>query len=93
MKKSYKKQLFNITFVLFLAGLTLLMLWLSSDELNMDAVWGFFENCNVWLFVAAFGCMLLYALLEALSIHTILRRFKRRPKFLSSLAYSTSDVY
>ena len=93
MKKSHKKQLFNIAFVLALAGLTFLMLYLSSDELNMDSLRAFFASCNGWLIAAAIGCMLLYAIFEALALHVILRRFGYRPKWRSSMVYSTSDVY
>ena len=93
MKKSHKKQLFNIAFVLVLAGLTFLMLYLSSDELNMDSLRAFFAGCNGWLIAAAIGCMLLYAIFEALALHVILRRFGHKPKWRSSLVYSTSDVY
>lgn len=93
MKKSHKKQLLNIAFVLVLAGLTFLMLYLSSDELNMDSLRAFFASCNVWMIVAAVGCMLLYAVFEALALHIILRRFGYKPKWRSSLVYSASDVY
>ena len=83
----------NIAFVLLLAGLTLLMLYISSDELNIDSIMAFYDECNGWLIVVAVGCMLLYAFFEALALHIILRRFGHRPRLFSSLAYSTSDVY
>jgi len=93
IKKSQKKQILNIAFVLLLAGLTFLMLYLSSNELNADSLYQFFLDCNIWLILAAVGCMLLYSLLEALALHFILHKFGQKPKLRSSLAYSTSDVY
>ena len=93
MKKSHRKQLFNIAFVVALAGLTFLMLSLSSDELNMDSLRAFFAGCNGWMIAAAIGCMLLYAIFEALALHVILRRFGHKPKWRSSMVYSASDVY
>ncbi len=93
MKKSQRKQLLNIGFVLVLALLTFLMLRLSSDELNFDTVAEFFSSCNLWFIAIAIGCMLLYAFFEALSLHIILRRFGYRPRWSGSLAYSASDIY
>ncbi|MBE6629823.1 MAG: flippase-like domain-containing protein [Ruminococcaceae bacterium] len=93
MKKSHKKQLLNIAFVVLLAGLTFLMLFLSSDELNMESLTSFFADCNLWLIAAAVGCMLLYIVMEAASLHIILYRFGHRPRLSASLAYSASDVY
>ena len=93
MKKSQKKQLLNLAFVLFLLVLTLVVLYYSSGELNLESLQLFFDDCNIWWIVAAVGCMLLYALLEALTIKFILRKFGYKPHFRSTLAYASSDIY
>jgi uncharacterized protein (TIRG00374 family) len=93
MKKSYKKQLLNIAFVLLLAGITLLVLYFSGDDLNVDYLREILSECNGWLVAAAVGCMLLYSVFEALALRIIMHRFGYRRKFTSFLAYSSSDVY
>ena len=93
MEKSHKKQLLNIAFVLLLAGLTFLLLYSSTDELDMESLRTIFSTCNLWWISAAVICMLLYALFEAVALHIISRRLGYRKSFVSSLAYSTSDVY
>ena len=93
MKKSQKKQLLSIAFVLLLAGLTFLTLYFSGDDLSIETLRATFNACNGWWLTAAVVCMLLYALFEAIALHVISANLGYRKKFTSSLAYSTSDVY
>lgn len=93
MKKNTKKQLLNIFFVVALAVVTIVILIKSNEELNFQTLKEFFAACNAWYLVGAVVCMLLFIFFEALSVHIILRKFGYKPKWRSSLAYSTSDVY
>ncbi len=89
-----KKQILNILFLVVLVGITLTVLLVSyRDELNFRNIAEFLSGANVWLIVAAFGCMVLFILFEGISIHLVSRRLGHRGKFTSSVAYSTADVY
>ena len=89
MKKSHKKQLFNILFVLILAGFTV---WAVSD-LDISAVRSFFSVCNPWFIIGALICMVGYFLFEGISLHLIIRRFGGKPRFRDSISYAAADVY
>ena len=93
MKKNTKKQILNIIFVIFLVAITLVVLLNSNKELNFKSLSTFFNECNYFYLIAAFGCMIGFVLFEALSIHIILKKLGSKPKVVSSIAYSTSDVY
>lgn len=93
MKSSTKKQIFNIFIVLALAAITIVTILMNSDELNFANIKNFANNANPVYIGAAFICWLCFVLLEALSIHIILKAFRIRPKIQSSIAYSTSDIY
>lgn len=89
MKKSHKKQLLNILFVLALAAFTV---WTVSD-LDFGAVKSFFDVCNPWFMVGALACMVGYFFFEGVSLHLIVRRFGGKPRFRDSIAYAAADVY
>lgn len=93
MSKSLKKQLLNIAFVVILIGITITVLLLNYKELNFKNIGEFFATSNVGWIIAAFGCMLLFILFEALSLHFIVRCMGFKSKFRSSIAYSTADTY
>lgn len=93
MKKSVKKQVLNISFVVVLVAITMIALLNSNKELNYQSLKEFFSQCNYWYIVWAFGFFLAFVLFEALSLHIILKKFGYKPKITSSIAYSTSDIY
>lgn len=93
MKKSTKKQILNIGFVVALVAITFIALLNSNKELNFESLKTFFSECNYWYIAGAFGCFVAFVLFEALSLHVILRKFGYKPKVSSSIAYSTSDIY
>ena len=93
MKSSTKKQLFNIFIVLALSVFTIVTILVNSDELNFSNIKKFVTDANPWYIGAAFICWICFVLLEALSIHIILKAFRIKPKIQSSIAYSTSDIY
>lgn len=89
MKKSQKKQLLNILFVLALAAFTV---WTVSD-MDLRAVRNFFEICNPWFMLGALACMVGYFVFEGISLYLIVRRFGGKPRFRDSIAYAAADVY
>lgn len=93
MKKSQKKQLFNILFVVVLAVLTLVLLKNITNELTPDNLKAYFAECRIWSIFCAIACLVVFILAEAFALHLILRKFGYKPRFSSSLAYSTSDIY
>lgn len=93
MTKSVRKQLLNVLFLFVLIGITLLVLVLTSRELDFNDIRETFRSCNPWWLVGAGVAMLTSVLFEALSVHCILRRLGEKPKFTSSIVYATSDVY
>lgn len=94
LSKGAKKLIINISVVVGLTAITLLVLFLSyRNELNLEEIGGFLRGSNAWLIVAAFGCMILTVVCEALSIFVISRRLGEKTKFRRSLAYASADVY
>ncbi len=93
ISKTVKKQLLNGLFVVALLVITLVILFTSNKDLSYTDIKEYFAECNLWILLGAFVCMLLFILFEAISLHIVVRRFGYRPKFRSSLAYSTSDLY
>ena len=89
MKKSHKKQLFNILFVLALAAFTV---WTVSD-MDLAAIKDFFVVCNPWFLIGALACMVGYFFFEGISLHLIIRRFGGKPRFRDSISYAAADVY
>ncbi len=93
LSKSVKKQLLNLLFVAVLIGITITVLLVNFKELNFDNIGAFFDTCNPYYIVAAFACMLLFVLFEALALFFIARNLGHKSKFHQSLAYSAADTY
>lgn len=93
ISKNVKKQLLNILFLAVLIGITLVVLFLSNRELNFENIGSFLSSCDPWWIVAAFAVMLLFIVFEGLAIHFILRGLGERPRLVSSMVYSSADVY
>lgn len=93
MKKSTKKQILNISFVVLMALITILALLGSGKELNYANLRQFFHNCNFSYFVLAFSCWLGFVLFEAFSLRVILGKLGYKQKKRDSIVYSTSDIY
>lgn len=92
ISKSVRKQLLNIGFLLLLISVTVIVLFTATD-IRLHDIGVFLSGCDPWWIVAAFGAMLGFVLFEAASLHVILHRLGERPRFLSSVVYSTSDTY
>jgi len=92
ISKRAKKQILNILFLVVLIGITVTVVFVSQD-INLHDVITFTKNCNPWYIVAALGGLLGYILFEALSLHIIARKLGHKSKAVSSVAYSTSDLY
>lgn len=93
ISKRAKKQIFNILFLLVLIGVTLFILFRSNRELNFSDIGKFIKSSNPWLLAAAFVCMLLFIVFEGLSIHLISKRLGYKNRLLSSMVYSSADIY
>lgn len=93
LSKEVKKQLINVSILVLLVGITLAVLFSCNRELNFENIWSFLKSCNPLFLVAAFASMLLSIIFEGLSLHFILRGLGERPRLLSSMVYSTSDIY
>ena len=93
MKKSTRKQILNISFVVFMALITFIVLVSSSKELNYSNLKEFFNNCNPVYILIAFLCWGGFVLFEALSLHVILKKLRCKPKTHDCIAYATSDTY
>lgn len=93
MKKSHKKQLLNIGFVILLLILTIVLIMQTNKDLKIESVGEFLAGCNPWLLVCAFLSMLAFMFFEALALHIILKHFDHKPKLRASMAYSASDIY
>ena len=93
MKKSQRKQLLNVLFVVLLAVLTVVLVTQTNKDLKIESVGEFLAQCNPWLLVCAFLCMLAFMFFEGLALHLILKRFGNKPKLRASMAYSASDIY
>ncbi|MCH5165324.1 MAG: flippase-like domain-containing protein [Clostridiales bacterium] len=92
LSKRTTKQILNIAFLVLLIGVTFTVLFTSQD-INLGDIGSFLSKCNPWYITAAFGGLLGYILFEAISLHVITRTLKHKTKFVSSVAYSTSDLY
>ena len=92
ISKRAKKQILNIAFLVILIGVTFTVIFVSND-INLRDVGAFLSSCNPWYIVAAFGGLLGYIMFEAVSLHIIARTLGHKSKFVSSTAYSTSDLY
>ena len=92
LSKKAKKQLINIVVLVVLIGITITVIFVSTD-LNLHDIGAFISDCNPWYIVAAFGGLLGYIIFEAISLHIIARKLGHKSKFTSSVAYSTSDLY
>ncbi len=93
MKKNVKKQLANILFVVLLLVLTIYILSKNTGELNFSNIKNFFFSAKIEYLVLAFCCWLLFILFEAISLDVILNKFGYKPRFISSIAYTTADTY
>lgn len=93
MTKKTRNLLLNLAFVAVLVIVTLVVLFVNHKELNFKEILDYFTNSNpVWI-VAAFACMLLFILFEAVSIYLIARFFGEKPKVISAIAYSSADTF
>lgn len=93
LSKRARKQIVNILFLLLLIGVTLFILFRSNREINFRSLKEFVGNCNPALLVLAFACMLLFIAFEGFSLHLISRKLGYKNKLLSSMAYSSADIY
>ncbi|MFQ7079232.1 MAG: flippase-like domain-containing protein [Christensenellaceae bacterium] len=73
--------------------MTLFILFRSNRELNFSDIGKFIKSSNPWLLAAAFVCMLLFIVFEGLSIHLISKRLGYKNRLLSSMVYSSADIY
>ncbi len=92
LSKPVKKQLLNIGFLLILIAVTLIVLFTATD-IRLHDIGVFLSRCNPWLIAAAIAAMALFILFEAVSLHFILRGLGEKPRFHSSIVYSTADTY
>ncbi len=93
LNKKTKRLLLNLGFVALLVTVTLVVLFVNHKELNFQSIAEYFKNSNpVWI-VAACLCMLLFIFFEGLSIYVIALIFGNKAKFISSMAYSSADVF
>ncbi|MDE6613148.1 MAG: flippase-like domain-containing protein [Clostridia bacterium] len=93
VSKNVKKQILNISFVLLLVGITLAVLLTSNKELNFKDIFSFIKSSNPWLLAASVLCMIAGIIFEGLCIHIISRKFGHKGKLVSSIAYSSADIY
>ena len=93
MKKNTKKQVLNISFVVFMALVTFIALLSSSKELNYANLKQFFRDCNPTYILIAFFCWAAFVFFEALSLRVILKKLRYKVKLHDSIAYATSDTY
>lgn len=92
ISKPVKKQLLNIGFLLILIAVTLIVLFTATD-IRLHDIGVFLSQCNPWLIAAALAAMVLFILFEAISLHFILHGLGEKPRFHSSIVYSTADTY
>lgn len=93
MTKRTRKLLINISILILLVGVTLLVLLLSYKELNFKNIAAFLRKSKGWAIAAAFGCMVLFIVLEGLAIKMIAGRLGHKTRTHRALAYSAADVY
>ena len=95
LSKSVKKQLLNLLFVAVLIAITITVLIVNFREegLSFKNIGDFFDKANHYYIVAAFGCMLLFILSEAVALYLIARKLGHKSKFYQSVAYAASDSY
>ncbi len=93
ISKSVKKQIFNVLFLVALVALTIFLLVKSNEELSFENILKFIRAANPWLLVVAVVCMLLFIFFEGLSLHIINARLGQKRKLISSVVYSTADIY
>lgn len=92
LSKRAKKQIINIAFLIVLIGVTFVVLFTSTD-INLRDIGNFIKGCNPAYIAAAFGGLLGFILFEAISLHIIARSLGHKSKVVSSVAYTTSDLY
>lgn len=93
MNKKTKRLLLNLGFVALLVTVTLVVLFVNHKELNFGDIVEYFKNSNpVWI-TAAFACMLLFIIFEAVSIFFIARLFGEKTNLLNATAYSSADTF
>lgn len=93
MKKNTKKQIANIFFVVILFLIMIYILSKSTGELNFSNIKDYFFSAKIEYLVLAFCCWILFILFEAISLDVILNKFGYKPRFVSSIAYTTADTY
>lgn len=92
LSKRAKKQILNIAFLVVLIGITFTVIFVSQD-INIHDLGVFLKSCNPYYILAAFGGLVGYIVFEAISLHIIARKLGHKSKFVSSVAYTTSDLY
>lgn len=93
VSKNIKKQILNITIVLLLVGITLAVLLKSNKELDFKDIFHFIKRSNPWLLATSVLCMIAGIIFEGLCIHIISRKFGHRGRLVSSIVYSSADIY
>ena len=94
VSKNIRKQLINISVVLVLVGITITVLCVTGNkELNFKNIGAFIKRSNPWLLVTSVLCMIAGIIFEGMCIHMISRRFGHKGRLLSSIAYSSADIY
>lgn len=92
MTRSAKKQILNIGFLVLLIAATVIILFVSQD-IDINDTWSFIGMSDPWFMFGAFMGLVGYILFEAISLHIIAHRMGHKSKFVSSIAYTTSDLY
>ncbi len=92
ISKRTKKQIINAVFLIVLIAVTFIVLFTSQD-ISLTDIGKFLSDCHPGYVAGAFGGLLGYILFEAISLHVIARTLGRKTKFVSSVAYSSSDLY
>ena len=91
MKK--KKTILSLLFLAVLMGATYFVLEKCGRELNFSQMAQFISNGNKLYLALALLNMVLFILLEAVSLRSIYRHLGQDTGFWPSIIYSTSDIY
>lgn len=91
MKK--KKTIFSLLFLAVLMIATYFALAKCGKELNFAEIIQFIVNGNPLCLIAALLCMVVFVLLEAISLRCIYRHLGQDTGVFPSIIYSTSDIY
>lgn len=92
ISKRARKKIINAVFLIVLIAVTFIVLFTSQD-ISLKDIGAFLVDCHPGYIAGAFAGLLGYILFEAISLHVIARTLGRKSKFVSSVAYSSSDLY